>query len=201
MTAPSFSRMSNSRLYGGVARRLHWAIAFLILLQYLSKWAWGVILPVTVLRPYHEAAGVIVIVLAVLRLLWWANDRVRPGDETLGWEKWPSRLVKWGLMALGIAVPLIGYVALTTLGRPLQFGLFNIPQWLPTDVPYARQLFHLHGNLAYVMLAVLGLHIGGALRHHFILRDDVLNRMIPGALVDRLVPAGIRRTLASLGRR
>jgi cytochrome b561 len=65
--------------------------------------------------------------------------------------------------------------------RPLTwFGVADLP-YLPVTSPTAERAAALHGLFGWVMLALVLLHVGAALRHHLLLRDGVLARMLPGA--------------------
>lgn len=175
------SLKSDDERYGAVAQALHWSIAFLLLLMVLSGYLFGT-LPKATVVPLHKATGILVLGLTVIRLLWWRlADPNRPGDEMLGWEKIPARLVKWVLLFLGLALPLSGWMMSSAAGRPISFyGIFDVPLLIGPDRALAGTFYGLHGILALTLVVVAALHVAGALRHGLILKDGVLLRMMPG---------------------
>jgi cytochrome b561 len=171
---------SDDTHYGALARALHWSIAALI----LGMIATGYIadeLPKAAATPIihlHKATGLLVLGLAVLRLLWWGADARRPGDDQLTWEKWPSRLAKWSLAGLGLALPVSGWLMSSAADKPFSlYGLFEVPLLLGPDKLLAGLFRETHETLATGLILILGAHVAGALRHHFLLRDGVLGRM------------------------
>ena len=67
-----------------------------------------------------------------------------------------------------------------TTRRPLEwFGLFPIP-YLPISPSVAGLGHEVHEVVSFAMAGLVALHVAAALRHHFILRDGVLSRMLPG---------------------
>lgn len=170
--------------YGSVAMVLHWltvaAIVATVPLAWwmddlepgLDKlWAYGV----------HKSIGMTVLAVTVLRLVWrLANPRPR----FLGASRWQhglSRLVHAGLYAVLIALPLVGWLHSAAVGFPVRvWGLVTLPAPIGPDRPLAETLLNAHGALASALLALLALHVAGALKHHLVDRDDTLRRMLPG---------------------
>ena len=91
-----------------------------------------------------------------------------------------SRLVHWLLYAM-----LAGQVALGFGLRWLQgedfsfFGLFSIPSLFTPDRALSHQFEDLHNLLGWGLVIVAGGHAVAALVHRYVLKDDVLRRMIP----------------------
>jgi len=173
------SLKSDSVTYGLGARALHWAIALFILCLiasgYLADDLKGII-------PTHKAVGILVLVLASLRLLWWLLDAKRPGDDEMGPEKYLARLVKWALAAVGLVMPLSGWLMSSAADKPIMFfGLFQVPPLLAPDKELAHLFKESHETIASVLVILLALHVAGALRHHFLVKDNVLTRMLPCA--------------------
>ena len=84
------------------------------------------------------------------------------------------------LYALMLVIPLIGIVAYVWHGRVFDYGLFQ----LNFGVAMNRGVFHpaefVHQWLAYALFGLAGLHAAAALYHHFVRRDGILMRMLPG---------------------
>jgi len=85
------------------------------------------------------------------------------------------------LYLLLIATPLVGIYLAFLRGAPVDFfSLFTIPSPIAVDRPLGRQVQEVHETLANALVILAALHGAAALLHHFVLKDDVLARMLPG---------------------
>jgi cytochrome b561 len=128
----------------------------------------------------HKSLGITVLALAIIRLVWrWLNP-VPSTDHLATWERVLARLSHVALYALIFAMPLTGWMMSSARNFPVSW--FNLVQ-LPDLVRPGRgtyELMHdLHGALFAALAGVALLHVAGALKHHFIDRNDVLKRMLP----------------------
>ena len=180
--------------YGLVAIVFHWAIAAL----FIGQVALGLVMtgladdePIKFgLYQWHKSFGLLILLLGLVRLAWRLVNRVPdlPGNMA-AWEQRAARLAHVFLYAAIVLVPVTGwaFVSSSPLGIPtFAFYLIVVPH-LPVPVSEAAEavLQRIHTSLALLSAAVAILHIGAALRHHFVLKDAVLRRMI--------VPARQRR--------
>lgn len=174
------SMKSDATIYGIPARALHWLIAALFLYMFASG-LFGEALGPWASIPVHKGVGILVLALTALRFVWWVADRARPDDALLAWEKWPSRLVKWALLALSVTLPMSGWMLSSAAGRPIQiFGLIDVPLLLSEpNRELAGKVAEAHEIMAFAAIALVVLHLGAALRHHFMLKDGILRRMWP----------------------
>lgn len=173
--------MSVGQRYTGVARVLHWAIALLIIMNI----ALGLLhdeLPHTLpVIPLHKAIGITVLALTLLRIVWRLGHRVPPLPETMpAWERASAHglhLLFYGLM---LVLPLTGWVMISPGDKPFTwFGLFSLPKFAISKADAIFGLSHaVHGPLGIIFGLLILLHVAAALRHHFVLRDNVLRRMI-----------------------
>lgn len=173
---------NSSERWGRVSIALHWLTAALI----LGLAAVGLLMTELPTSPFkiqvyalHKSFGLTVLALTVLRLLWrWAAGS--PGDvpgprlQTLA-----AKGVHIALYALLFAMPLSGWLYNSAAGFPLRwFGVVALPKLF---TGYNPELKHLAGEIHetgfYLLAALLLLHAGAALFHHYIKRDDTLNRM------------------------
>ena len=163
-------------------RVLHWAMAALV----ISMLAAGMLM-IRSLEPwqltiitFHKAFGVIAVILVAVRLL----NRIRhqlPAlpDGLSALQKTAATSSHWLLYSLLFAMPVSGYLMQYFAARPIEmFGWFRLPTALQVDI-YNYALFReLHGWLAVALTAVIALHVGAALHHHFIRKDNVLKSML-----------------------
>ena len=80
-------------------------------------------------------------------------------------------------------MPITGWLTASAspLGIPtIVFGLFQLPNPVGPNATLEGVMSFVHGTLALLLVLLLALHVGAALKHHFVLRDDVLARMLPG---------------------
>ena len=96
-----------------------------------------------------------------------------------------AKLTHWLFYFLIIAMPLTGWIFVSASQKypTVYFWMGEVP-FLPMpegiDAKATNELFkEFHETLAYGAIALIVLHIGAALKHHFIIRDDVLRRMLP----------------------
>jgi cytochrome b561 len=178
--------------YGAVALTLHWLAVLLVILA----WGLGVsddLLPKGPARAaglyIHMTAGLLVIVLTIVRLLWRTVDPSPPAEKTgfgdwsfAGWIGLGAKLAHLGLYVLLVAAPLVGIAVLFARGNALPvFGLFDIASPWPADRAFTRSLKGIHELLAHGLLALAGLHAAAALLHHWVFADRTLIRMLPGS--------------------
>ncbi len=176
---------NSAEAWGAVARAFHWSIAALVLVQF----ALGSIAEEMKLTPakldlfvWHKSIGLTVLVLAVLRLAWrFGNPPPGPPDGTPGWERRLAAIAHWVLYALIFAVPLSGWWVSDASRVPFKaFFLVPMPDFVATDRALQEAAAEVHEVLTMTLLVVVLVHVAAGLRHHFLLRDDVLRRMLTG---------------------
>ena len=173
---------SNRDRYGFVASLLHWTVAVLIL-ALLFTGLFDDYLPKQPTIAFHKALGIVTLVLVLARLAWWAADRARPDNEDLApLMKWSAKAVKLGLAAFSVLLPLTGWLMSSAAAKPiLLFGLATVPPLLGPDKALAHFFKECHELVANGLLALLAAHVGAAIYHHAVLKDDVLRRILPHA--------------------
>ena len=172
--------------YTAGAIALHWIIALLIVLNFAAVWiSEGMPKPERMqIMANHKAIGLTILALSVLRLVWRFTHPAPPFAPGMRpWEAMLARVVHTLFYILIIAIPLTGWAMVSSFGKgaPVSwFGLFNVPA-LPVSASKATaETFHgVHGQLAIAALALLTLHVAGALKHQLLDRDGTLARMVP----------------------
>ena len=173
-----------SARYTSTAISLHWLI-FLLIFAAFSLALYMHDLPLTPdklrLYNYHKWMGMSVLLLVVLRFGWRVTHRPPAlPDAMANWEKSAAHLMHYLLYALIIAVPLTGWLMSSAKGfQTVWFGVLPLPDLIGKDKELGKQLAEVHEFLNYTMLALVVLHVAAALKHHFIVRDDILTRMLP----------------------
>ena len=169
--------------YTPVAIALHWLLALMIVgLLSLGLYMSDLPFSPTRLKLYnwHKWAGVTILALSALRLLWRLTHRPPADLPMSAWQQRAAQGAHLALYALFFAVPLAGWAYSSAAGFPVVwFGVLPLPDFVPVDRALSEALKPLHRWLAYGLGAVVLLHVAGALKHHFIDRDGLLRRMLP----------------------
>jgi cytochrome b561 len=175
--------MSDTSSFSRTTRILHWAVAA-ALFGMISLGLWVASLPSGPLKTSwvqtHKSFGMLTAALLILRLGW----RMREG-----WPRHPAasriedllaRGTQTALLLLTLLMPLTGIMASITYARPIAvFGFPVIPKLLEEKhETWNAVAGTAHACIAYAIIALVALHIAGALRHHFILGDATLDRMM-----------------------
>ena len=170
--------------WGSIAKFLHWLIALAIFTQFALGWT-AADLPVSPrkidLFVWHKSIGVSILFLVVLRIAWRSmNARPETADGIAPWER---RLAQAGhllLYVLMVVVPLTGWWVSDTSRIPFRlFRVVPVPDMMQADRAGSDLAAAVHGALKTLLIIVIAMHVLAALRHHFILRNVTLERMLP----------------------
>lgn len=190
---------NSTNSYGSVAKWLHWLTAIFVLVAYVSMyylhWVLGGEGPQRIpIIGFHKSVGFSVLLFFVLRAYWRTSN---PSPELPGampkWQVRASHLSHFLLYCLLFAMPVSGYLG---NGSGVNyFGLFQITsfnessiglwildqlnitfeQW---EVPF--DFFHYEISGPLLMWMIIAVHAGAGLYHHYVKKDEVLQRMLPG---------------------
>ena len=175
--------------YDGVAQLFHWSIVALLLLQYLTKWispgtfAWA---SEGLLNAWHLGVGPTILALMLLRFAWRLTHSPPPPPADLPPAlQWLSRATHLAFYGILVSLPILGWIAANGYGAKATLaGLVPLPDLVTTDKPLAETIGGVHGTLAWTLLAIIVLHVSGALYHALVKRDRVLQRMLPASGAD-----------------
>lgn len=168
--------------YSLVAIILHWAIAALLAFQISVGWALEDLgARGFALYQWHKSVGITILGLTLLRIVvrYW---KPRPAKLEGGWQGALASGVHFGLYAFMLGAPLSGWALVSTAKvkvPTLLFGVLPLPH-LPLPASAHELAEGGHGLIAWLGIALFLLHVAGALRHHFLIRDGLIWRMIPG---------------------
>ena len=175
---------NTSNGWGSVARWLHWILALAILGMIGFGW-WMNHIPARpdrfFYRSIHADIGYMILLLTVLRLVWRAfNPTPALPADSRPWQKLAARISHGALYLAVIVVIMLGWAhsGAHTPDYSDFFGLFRVPQFTSPDRAAANAYEDRHILFAYVLLALIAVHVVAALWHHFIRRDRVVARMV-----------------------
>jgi len=181
--------LQNSELrYGVVAVALHWLMAILLIglvllgLYMVSLPDAGFDKKKITLILYHKELGILALILAAPRLLWRVSNTLPRLVEALpDWQKVVARFVHLCFYGLMFALPMTGWLMSSAAGIPVSFaGLFTLPDLASHNDHLFRTFIEIHKWLGYALIVFILAHIGAALRHHFLFKDETLKKMLPG---------------------
>ena len=186
VSSPARSRAARYTLTAIV---LHWVLAAAI----LTAFAVGLYLEGLPFSPaklklinWHKWAGVTILALSVLRLLWRLTHRppalpAKIESAMPGWQRAAYHGTHHLMYLLFFAVPLLGWAYSSAKGFPIVwFGVLPLPDLVAPNPELAEAIKPLHGLAAWGLIGLVALHVGAALKHQFIDRDGLLARMRPG---------------------
>jgi len=177
---------NTTRRWGAIAQLLHWLIVLFIVAQFTLATLFEQ-LPAgakkLTLLSRHKSIGITILMLALVRLAWrWSNTTPTLPDTLKPYERALARLTHALLYALLFAVPLSGWLMSSARGFPVSwFGFLQLPDLVPKNKVLYEALLTTHGILAWTLGIVATVHLVAALKHHFVLKDDVLRRMLPSS--------------------
>lgn len=170
--------------YDRVQIALHWLTAALVVLAIGFIWAADLAERElhNTLFFIHRSFGMTIFVVTAVRLAWRATHPApAPPDTIPAWQRVAATATHWLLYALLIVMPITGFIASAARGHAVTwFFLFDVPA-LPQNKPLAELAHTIHVTLQWAIYGLVTLHAGAALRHHLVIKDGVLRRMLPGA--------------------
>ena len=177
MTASTASR------YTTPAIALHWLLALMLVISF-SVGLYMHDLPFSPQRlklyNWHKWAGITILALSALRLLWRLAHRPPAEVPMPAWQQVAARASHLALYVLFFAVPLVGWAYSSAAGFPIVWlGVLPLPDFVSPDKALAEAIKPWHGWLAFTLAGLVALHVAAALKHQFIDRDGLLRRMWP----------------------
>ena len=167
--------------YTRTAMVLHWLLALAIVGSFVVGLQM-VDMKMSVLRlqlyNWHKWAGVCILALSALRLLWRLTHRPPVDLPMPRWQRRTAHAIHGLLYLLFFATPLVGWAYSSAAGFPIVlFGQIPLPDFVSPSKELAAAIKPWHGWLAKTLAALVLLHVAGALKHHFLDRDGLLRRM------------------------
>jgi cytochrome b561 len=168
--------------FSRVAVAMHWLLALLIIGTF-SFGVYMVDLPFSPARlkqyNWHKWAGITILALSALRLIWRIGHKPPAYAVPMAsWQAKASAATHHLMYVLFFAIPLAGWAYSSALGFPIVvYGVIPLPDFVPKSKELAEVLKLAHKTMAYGLAALVLMHVGAALQHHFIKKDGLLRRM------------------------
>jgi cytochrome b561 len=175
---------NTSKRWGAIAQLFHWLIAVIVFAQIGLGWImvyWRLSPTKLQLYSLHKSLGMTLLLLVVLRLVWRLRELTPelPANSP-GWERQAATITHRLLYALLIALPVDGYLINSATNFPLViWGVLPLPNLTGESEQLQKLAEAAHLGFFWLLAVLLLLHVAAALRHHWVLKDDVLRRMLP----------------------
>ncbi|MCL1123045.1 cytochrome b [Shewanella surugensis] len=169
--------------YGIVSIAVHWISALTVFgIFFLGFWMVDLTYYSTWYKtaPHiHKSVGILLLLLTVFRFAWrLANPKPRASIEHQQWEKKVSHYTHMIIYLLLFAIMSSGYLISTADDRGIWvFDWFELPSLGQLFTDQADIAGLIHQVLAYSLIGLAILHSLGALKHHFLDKDNTLIRM------------------------
>ena len=165
--------------YNTVARTLHAVIAVLVITNATLGLLHDALEKIFNVMALHKSIGLTVLGLTVLRILWRFTWTTPPYNPPIArWERVTAKTVHTIFYVLLLAIPLTGFTMASASPRGVQWFGIPVPTFdVERDTPVWEAAHEGHEIMAFMAIALIALHVGAALRHHFVLKDGVLRRM------------------------
>jgi cytochrome b561 len=181
---------NTQKSYGAITKVLHWAVVILIITQFAlgitmaslpfngdetaggyTRFEWF---------QWHQSFGLLMLLAVIARIIWRRRSTLPDWAEglTQGDRKY-AHVVERVLYWLMVLVPLSGLLLVMTKVDHVYFFGLQIPSFLPNSESIASVLGRLHAITRVLLLLTIVLHVGFILKHQFVNRDRLLNRMLP----------------------
>lgn len=175
--------------YHPIAKFCHWAIVLVVAGQFVASWFMAETrhgAPLNIFNTIHASAWSLLVIPLALAFLFmrFYKPVARPEEEQEGLAPKLATAMQYALYILLFIVPISGWATMSLRHIPINFlGLFNLPVLSISNPSFLFTLGRMHGTAANLLGLLALAHAGAALYHHFILKDQVLNRMRPGQSV------------------
>lgn len=176
-------------VYSGTARTLHWLTVALLAAQIPLGFimvrygaATNFAEPTAKMYDVHKLVGLAILALVVARLVYrFAAGAPGPEPTIAPWQRVVSDITHWMLYAMLLAVPMLGWLAVSYYGPFEPFGI-KLPTLAAQNEANATFFFFAHMAAAVLLVLLISMHVGAALMHYFMHKDNVLGRMWPALL-------------------
>ncbi|MDO5050217.1 MAG: cytochrome b [Moraxella equi] len=174
MTTPATSQPTrHTDKYSLATRIFHWIGVLLIIVAFVT---------INMGDEYislHKSIGASFFIWTILRIINRFVVKAPPHPPMPKWQTAIAHLTHLGLYVAMLAMPTTGMLMSMYGGRGVSvFGLFSLPSVVGIDREMAKVMNGLHtGAVFYVLVFLVIAHVGGALYHQFVMKDNLISRM------------------------
>jgi cytochrome b561 len=176
---------SSTERYTRTAIVLHWLIGLAVFAQIgLGLWMIGIPKCPPGIRAYwfnvHKSIGITIGLFVLARLAWRLAHRPPALPLTLAWwQRAAAKVSHYALYVCMVVMPLSGYLGSSFTKYPIKYFGVTLPHW-GWDAPHLKDLTsQIHFVTVCIFITLIVLHVTAALKHRFVDRDGVFERMFP----------------------
>lgn len=177
---------SSVRVYSPAAKTLHWLTVVLVVIQFVTAFLLpdiGPHTPASTVISLHFSFGVTILAVTVIRFV---HRLLHPvpleASAAPAWERFLAKTVHRLIYLILLVSPVLGWASASAHNLAVRpFGLFELPAIAAPKAHWALVAGDVHMLAMWTLLGLIGLHVAGALFHHFVRRDDTLERMLPSS--------------------
>lgn len=175
--------LNSKDTYGSISKILHWIIGLLIVIMVSGSFFLDDITDKDLRHSIinlHKLIGIAILLLMIIRIVW-AFYNIKPSlpNSVRHWQKIAARSIHILFYIVLIAMPLSGWIMSMAAGHIPHLGSLQLPlPWIPKNKVLDDTFFTVHQYLAWVIIALITLHILAAIKHALINRDGVLQKML-----------------------
>lgn len=179
---PASDRVAAAPTYDAAGKAFHWTVVALVACQFVTALLLPDIeldTPLDTTINLHFNFGLVILFVMAARLVhrWMRPVSVAPGDSP-GWERTLALATHRLFYAILLVGPFLGWAAASARNVPVRlFGVLSLPALAPRNAGWGLLAGDIHGYAMWTLLALIGMHAGAALYHHFVRHDNVLRRM------------------------
>lgn len=174
---------NSSDRYGSVSIGLHWLIFFLIVGVYacieLREFYPKGSDTREALKGWHFTLGLTVWVVAWIRVATKLVQVSPREQDPAGWQKGLATTVHVALYAMILIMPLGGWLIRSAEGEVIPFWGMELPALIGPNEQTAEAIEEFHETFGTIGYFLIGFHAAAALFHHYVVKDDVMRRMLP----------------------
>jgi cytochrome b561 len=173
--------------YDAASKAFHWTVVALVACQFVTALLLPDIeldTPLDTTINLHFNFGLVILFVMAARLVyrWMRPVSVAPGDSP-GWERTLALATHRLFYAILLVGPFLGWAAASAHSVPVRlFGVVTLPALASRKAEWGLLAGDIHGYAMWTLLALIGVHAGAALYHHFVCRDSVLRRIFFGRI-------------------
>jgi cytochrome b561 len=162
-------------------RLLHWTMAAIVVTLIAVGWTMSGLPREAENRGFlydlHKSFGVLILLLALLRVSARLRSRIPPLPPFTPYEKILAKLSHYLLYALLVIIPIMGILMVNGFGFEVPFFGLTLPRVFPLNRELAGLAKEVHEVLAYSLLGLVALHVAAVIKHWYIDRVNLLGRM------------------------
>lgn len=177
------TNLSTSPRYDAVTRFFHWEVLALLVAEFPVAWAMPHVHKDTLpdgLIAWHLFFGTLILTVVWLRILWRFTHPAPDSVPMPGWQELAAKTIHRLLYIVLVVLPLMGWAHASSRGWEVKlFGFISLPALAPKGSDWGHALGDVHQAVAIGLLVLVGLHVAAVAYHQWILRDNLLQRMLP----------------------